>query len=110
MRSVCLRASACPVCVLCVPAPPGVFEPVQRPGLPRCLCTFGLAGTLSDVELRFFVSGHVRLINLAGAECEFVRVVNRSEHSTPFDRHNMRRSKTMQLHTTYNRLDYDLSS
>ncbi len=31
MRSVCLRASACPVCVLCVPAPPGVFEPV--PGM-----------------------------------------------------------------------------
>jgi len=28
VRSVCLRASACPVCVLCVPAPPGVFEPV----------------------------------------------------------------------------------
>jgi hypothetical protein len=60
----------------------GATLPVQRPGLPRCLCTFGLAGTLSDVELRFFVSGHVRLINLAGAECEFVRVVNRSEHST----------------------------
>jgi hypothetical protein len=30
VRSVCLRASACPVCVLCVPAPPGVFEPVKR--------------------------------------------------------------------------------
>ena len=54
--------------------------PVQRPGFPAVFAL--LAGTLSDVELRFFVSGHVRLINLAGAECEFVRVVNRSEHST----------------------------
>jgi hypothetical protein len=27
--SVCLCASACPVCPVCVPAPPGVFLPVQ---------------------------------------------------------------------------------
>jgi len=26
--SVCLCASACPVCPVCVPAPPGVFLPV----------------------------------------------------------------------------------
>ena len=29
MLSVCLCASACPVCPVCVPAPPGVFLPVQ---------------------------------------------------------------------------------
>ena len=28
MWSVCLCASACPVCPVCVPAPPGVFLPV----------------------------------------------------------------------------------
>jgi hypothetical protein len=28
--SVCLCASACPVCPVCVPAPPGVFLPVSR--------------------------------------------------------------------------------
>ena len=28
-RSVCLCASACPVCPVCVPAPPGVFLPVR---------------------------------------------------------------------------------
>ncbi len=30
MWSVCLCASACPVCPVCVPAPPGVFLPVKR--------------------------------------------------------------------------------
>jgi hypothetical protein len=41
--SVCLCASACSVCLVCVPAPPGVFLPVPVarvcPGSPRCLFT-----------------------------------------------------------------------
>jgi hypothetical protein len=65
--------------------------PVQRPGFPAVFAL--LAGTLSDVELRFFVSGHVRLINLAGAECEWSTAPN-IQHT--------------QQSYNYNRLDYDI--
>ena len=34
MWSVCLCASACSVCLVCVPAPPGVFLPVEFGALP----------------------------------------------------------------------------